>query len=34
MRMLKDRLIELEVVESIDEATICRTLKKTRSNRG
>ena len=34
MRMLKERLIEMEVVESIDEATICRTLKKTRSNRG
>lgn len=30
MKMLKEKLIELEVVESIDEATICRTLKKMR----
>jgi hypothetical protein len=30
MRMLKERLIEMEVVEDIDEATICRTLKKMR----
>ena len=34
LRMLKDRLIEMEVVQSIDEATICRTLKKTRSSHG
>lgn len=34
MRMLKDRLIELGVVENIDEATVCRTLKKTRSSPG
>ncbi len=34
LRMLKDRLIEMQVVESIDEATICRTLKKTRSSPG
>jgi transposase len=34
MKLLADRLVELEVVESIDPATICRTLKKTRSSRG
>lgn len=34
MTLLKERLIEMEVVETIDEATICRTLKKTRSSRG
>lgn len=34
MKLLKGRLIEMEVVETIDEATICRTLKKTRSNPG
>ncbi len=34
MRMLKDRLIERQLVENIDEATICRTLKKTRSSPG
>jgi hypothetical protein len=34
MRMLKERLIEMEVVEDIDEATICRTLKKTNLSRG
>jgi hypothetical protein len=34
MKLLKGKLIEMEVVETIDEATICRTLKKTRSNPG
>jgi homeodomain-containing protein len=34
MQLLKERLIEMHVVERIDEATICRTLKKTRSSRG
>ena len=34
MKLLADRLIELEVVESIDPATVCRTLKKTRSSLG
>lgn len=34
MQLLKERLIQMEVVESIDEATICRTLKKMRSSRG
>jgi transposase len=34
MALLADRLVELEVVESIDPATVWRTLKKTRSNRG
>jgi transposase len=34
MKLLADRLVELEVVESIDPATVCRTLKKTRSNLG
>ena len=34
MQLLKERLIQMQVVETIDEATICRTLKKTRSNRG
>lgn len=34
LRLLKERLIDLGVVESIDEATICRTLKKTSSNPG
>ena len=34
MKLLADKLVELEVVESIDPATICRTLKKTRSSRG
>lgn len=34
MKMLADRLVELEVVASIDPATVCRTLKKTRSSRG
>ena len=34
MKLLADRLVELEVVESIDPATVWRTLKKTRSSRG
>ena len=33
MRLLADKLVELEVVESIDPATVCRTLKKTASSR-
>jgi transposase len=34
MKLLADKLVELEVVESIDPATVWRTLKKTRSSRG
>src|SRR3954466_7172600 len=34
MTLLADRLIELKVVESIDPATVWRTLKKTRSSLG
>ena len=34
MRLLADRLVELQVVESIDPATVCRTIQKTRSIRG
>jgi transposase len=34
MKLLADKLVELEVVESIDPATVCRALKKTRSSRG
>ena len=34
MVLLADRLVELNVVESIDPATVWRTLKKTSSNRG
>jgi transposase len=34
MKLLADKLVELEVVDSIDPATVCRTLKKTRSSRG
>ena len=34
MKLLADKLVELEVVESIDPATVYRTLKKTRSSRG
>ena len=34
MRLLADKLVELAVVESIDPATVWRTLKKTRSSRG
>jgi len=34
MTLLADRLVEMQVVESIDPATVWRTLKKTRSNPG
>jgi transposase len=34
MKLLAARLVELEVVGSIDPATVCRTLKKTRSSPG
>jgi transposase len=34
MKLLADKRIELEVVERIDPATVCRTLKKTKSSRG
>lgn len=34
MKLLADRLVELEVVEAIDPATVWRTLKRTRSSRG
>jgi transposase len=34
MTLLSERLIEMKVVDSIDPATVWRTLKKTRSNRG
>jgi len=34
MKLLADRLVELEVVESIDPATVGRTLQKTTSSRG
>jgi hypothetical protein len=34
MKLLADKLVELEVVPSIDPATVWRTLKKTTSNRG
>lgn len=34
MKLLADKLVELEVVEGIDPATVCRVLKKTRSSRG
>ena len=34
MRMLADRLVELEVVEEISDETLRRTLKRGTSNRG
>jgi putative transposase len=34
MQMLADKLIELNLVESISDETVRRTLKKTSSNRG
>ena len=34
MKLLADRLVELAVVESIDPATVWRTLQKTTSSRG
>jgi transposase len=34
MVLLADRLVEMNVIDSIDPATVWRTLKKTRSSRG
>jgi transposase len=34
MKLLADKLVELEVVPSIDPSTVWRTLKKTNSSRG
>jgi transposase len=34
MRLLADKLVELEVVPSIDPSTVWRTLQKTTSSRG
>ena len=34
MKLLAERLVELEVVQSIDPATVWRTLQKTTSSRG
>jgi transposase len=34
MKLLADQLVELQVVESIDPATVWRTLQKTTSSRG
>ncbi len=34
MQLLADRLVELQIVESISDETVRRTLKKGRSNRG
>lgn len=34
MALLADRLVEMKVVDSIDPATVWRTLKKTRSSPG
>jgi transposase len=34
LKLLADKLVELEVVDSIDPATVYRTLKKMRSSRG
>lgn len=34
MRLLADTLVELEVVESVSDETVRRTLQKTRSSRG
>ena len=34
MALLADTLVEMKVVESIDPATVWRTLKRTRSSRG
>jgi hypothetical protein len=33
MKLLADKLVELEVVEAIDPATVCRALRKTRASR-
>jgi transposase len=34
MRLLADRLVELEIVDTISDETVRRVLKKTRSSRG
>src|SRR5262245_6285698 len=34
MQLLADKLVELQVVESIDPSTVWRTLQKTNSSRG
>jgi len=34
MKLLADKLVELEVVDSIDPATVCRALKKMNSSPG
>lgn len=34
MKLLADKLVELEVVEAIDPSTVWRTLQKTTSSRG
>lgn len=34
MQLLADKLVELEVVESVSDETVRRVLKKTRSSRG
>jgi len=34
MELLAERLVELNVVESISPSTVCRTLQKTNSSRG
>jgi transposase len=34
MRLLADKLVELEVVDSLSDETVRRALKKTRSSRG
>jgi transposase len=34
MKLLSERLVELEVVEAIDPSTVWRTLQKTNSSRG
>jgi putative transposase len=34
MQLLADKLVELDIVESISDETVRRTLKKTSSSRG
>jgi transposase len=34
LRLLADRLVELEIVEAVSDETVRRVLKKTRSSRG
>jgi transposase len=34
MRLLADRLVELEIVDAVSDETVRRVLKKTNSNRG